>query len=805
MRQFFVVLFCISAFFVQAQTPDLNSVKESITTLADNFPQEKMYLHFDKPAYAPGETVWFKAYLATGVDPSNISKTLYIDFIDVSGKLLKHCIEPIYDASASGDFNVPLEYKNQTVFVKAYTRWMLNFDSTFFYRKPLQIVQAKPSLNKSINNIEKTEAKFLPEGGDLIDGIESKIAFKAVGFDGRPATIKGVVHNAAGQQVAEIKTEHDGMGSFLLTPKAGEVYTAKWKDASGNSYETILPDTKQYGATIQIKLQDKTRGFVIQRSQTAPDNFKKVYIAATMQQHLVYLAAANLADNFVTGGAIPVSELPSGILQVTLFDSAFNAVAERVTFINNNDYFFTPEAGFAQLGTDKRKPNTLVIDVPDTLATNLSVSVTDANVGIDSSDDIISRLLLTADLKGNIFHPSYYFKNDSNSLQQQLDLVMLTNGWRRIDWQNVVNNKWPVIKYVNDTEYINLSGKIFGATPQDLRQGAMIMLMTDNTGKKDSTRKLEQALIDANATFSKPDFILFDTTKVYYRVSGSESFANSSSVTFNNSMPSNKIVPWDTMHTIFFADTATENFRRRLAIQEMANQRMRLNATLQDVVVTTKAKSPMQVLDEKYTSGLFSSGDSYQFDLMTDPFSKSATDIFTYLQGKVAGLLISGGSGGSTPSVSWRGGTPSFYYNESPVDVSMLSTINVNDIAYVKVFRPPFFGTSSGGASGAIAVYTKKGGDVQQPDKGKGLPYKMIIGYTSQKEFYSPDYASFNTPADQDDMRTTLYWNPMILTTPENHSIRLHFYNNDFTQSFRVIVEGMRADGKLAHIEKVIE
>ena len=89
--------------------------------------------------------------------------------------------------------------------------------------------------------------------------------------------------------------------------------------------------------------------------------------------------------------------------------------------------------------------------------------------------------------------------------------------------------------------------------------------------------------------------------------------------------------------------------------------------------------------------------------------------------------------------------------------------------------------------------------------EGKGIPYKIIIGYTAQKEFYSPDYGTYNERNEEQDLRTTLYWAPMVLTTPDNNTVRLKFYNNDFTQSFRVIVEGMTTDGKLVHIEKVIE
>jgi hypothetical protein len=94
---------------------------------------------------------------------------------------------------------------------------------------------------------------------------------------------------------------------------------------------------------------------------------------------------------------------------------------------------------------------------------------------------------------------------------------------------------------------------------------------------------------------------------------------------------------------------------------------------------------------------------------------------------------------------------------------------------------------------------------VQQRDAGKGIPYKMIIGYTAPKEFYSPNYDTYNERNEEQDLRTTLYWAPMVLTTPTNNTVRLRFYNNDFTQSFRVIVEGITTDGKLTRVEKVIE
>ena len=138
-----------------------------------------------------------------------------------------------------------------------------------------------------------------------------------------------------------------------------------------------------------------------------------------------------------------------------------------------------------------------------------------------------------------------------------------------------------------------------------------------------------------------------------------------------------------------------------------------------------------------------------------------------------------------------------------PVDADMVSNLNVTDIAYVKVLRPPFMG-SSNGANGAIAIYSRRGGDRPQ-EPGKGLSNNTVTGYNSMREFYSPNYGTFDTKNDQRDVRSTLYWNPQVFTTRQNNKVTLTFYNNDISGAFRVIIEGMTRDGRLAHVESIME
>ena len=118
--------------------------------------------------------------------------------------------------------------------------------------------------------------------------------------------------------------------------------------------------------------------------------------------------------------------------------------------------------------------------------------------------------------------------------------------------------------------------------------------------------------------------------------------------------------------------------------------------------------------------------------------------------------------------------------------------------------RPPFLGAGADGAGGAIAIYLRKGADMPSTP-GSGLSNNSVTGYTPIKQFYVPDYAIINPEDDKQDNRTTLFWAPEIITEPGSNKATITFYNNDVTNAFRVIIEGMTKDGKLTHFEKVLE
>jgi hypothetical protein len=133
-------------------------------------------------------------------------------------------------------------------------------------------------------------------------------------------------------------------------------------------------------------------------------------------------------------------------------------------------------------------------------------------------------------------------------------------------------------------------------------------------------------------------------------------------------------------------------------------------------------------------------------------------------------------------------------------------SLNIRDIAMVKVFRPPFFGSFGGGGSGAIAIYTKKGGDsrADNNNSSKGMPSSILTGFTRFKEFYNPQYDNLNENPETD-IRSTLYWNPYVMTNKKSPRFRIQFFNNDISKKLQIVLEGVTADGRMARVVKILE
>jgi hypothetical protein len=378
---------------------------------------------------------------------------------------------------------------------------------------------------------------------------------------------------------------------------------------------------------------------------------------------------------------------------------------------------------------------------------------------------------------------------------------MLTHGWRRFKWEDLAQGKTPVIKYPL-TNYLSLNAEVLGVVSSKIaRDESMNVIFQD----KDSATNMLTVPYINNGKFSLSGLIFYDTAKAYYQFNTNRDLSNQAAVIFKNGLyvAPKKLKPFNMTMPVWSPDDSSLIRKSQQVYVEIArihSQDKRVQ-NLAAVTVRRRVKSDKEKLDEEYASGLFSGGNSTIFDLMNNT-GYGAQDIFSYLQGKVAGLQVT--INGPTPSLSWRGSTPVVYLNEMQTDPSQVKNININEIAMVKVFSPGSGGGISSSGGGVIAVYTKKGKDRKADPSIKGLEMARIPGYTATREFYSPDYL-INPEPETDDIRTTLYWNPYVLGSSKEKKFSFTFYNSDVTHHIRIILEGIDDNGKLVHVEKTID
>ncbi len=769
---------------------------------AERFPQEKLYLQFDKKAYNPGERIWYKAYLFSGFDPSPYSKNFYAELYDASGNLILRNTAPIVESTAIGSFDLPATFEGTRIHIKAYTTWMLNFDTTFIYTKDLRIIGSSQD-TATHGDPSPVTIHFFPEGGDMVAGIENNVAFKAEDAFGQPKKISGILYDQTGKTILNFSTALNGMGKFLLVPEKQDVFYAVWREEKGTEHRTDLPAVRSSGIALRILNAGKKLIFSVSRPAESLANLQ-VVIIAHMNQQMVYKAIVNLKDVLMSGGNIPTQDLPTGILQITAFDVNQVPLAERVCFVNNHEFSFDGKVNMSAKSLHKRGRNVVDIELMDTLKSNLSIAVTDAEVDGNRPGDnnIITGLLFTGDLRGYVKNPYYYFQNDSDSLIQQLDLVMLTHGWRRFKWEDLAKGKVPVIKYPIEN-YLSLNAEVLGVVSSRIAKDESLNVIFQN---KDSATNMLTIPYVNNGKFSISGLVFYDTAKAYYMFNTNRNLSNEAAVIIKNGLYQGvkKQRPFNMTMPVWSPDDSSLIRKSQQIYEEVAklNFRNKKEQNLAEVTVRARMKSDKSKLDEEYASGLFSGGNATIFDLTTDATAYGSMDIFTYLQGRVAGLQII--TAGATPSLSWRGGTPSIYLNEMQSDPNSMKNINVSDIAMVKVFSPGSAAGLSGGGGGVIAVYTKKGRDRKPDPSIKGLDMARVPGYNAVREFYSPDYL-INPEPETDDVRTTLFWNPYMLGSKKERKFSFVFYNSDVTHRIRIILEGINENGKILHIEKMVE
>lgn len=792
--------FCLVLVFV-FQKGNTQVYDSTLTIYDEQYPHEKMHMQLDRTMYNVGETLFYKLYILLGTEWTNISKNVYVDFYDHNGNFLKETVAPLFQSSAKGSYEVPKDYKGSFIHVKAYTRWMLNDDSVFLYERNIPINIALEG-NQKITKSQITRVETFPEGGVLVNDLKSKVAFKATNSAGSPVFIKGFLINNKNKVLDTLKVAHDGMGTFKLKPIAGENYALNWTDENGQKGTTPIMQALASGVVMNVTMDNEKAYVTVERSFDVPDNFKKMKMLVHQNQHIIYKVDFKGEDRIAQKAGLPIDELPTGIVQISLFTNDWLPIAERIILVNNRLHEFNAQVSIQIANLNKRGKNVLDLYVKDTTTANMSMSITDASVVTPEQQSIYSDFLLSNDIKGRVYNPAYYFSSDADSVAAHLDLVMLTNGWRKFDWEKIKNGVLPKQVYPVETDLMKVTGKVYASAGARVNDDLLLNLIIL---RKDSSKKLMFLPVDKNGIFEDKTAYFYDTSKIFYSING-KSKNNSYVIHFDNGLLNQSLKKINLGPDSFLNNWSDSLARTRLnsILLEQERQRKLLETmTLSEVVVKSRTKSPTQILDEKYATGFFSGGDGISFDLSSDANMIASIDILTYLQAKVPGLSIT--LGGSQPTATWRGSNTDFFLDEINTTIDQVQSIPINNISYIKAMRPPFFGAMGGGSGGAIAIYTKRGTNNRGGNvNSKGMEYSVLGGYSVFKEFYNPNY---DKPAEnfEVDNRATLYWNPYLLTNKKSSRIRIEFFNNDISKKLQIVLEGINANGRLARVVKYIE
>ncbi|MBS1521407.1 MAG: hypothetical protein JST50_10450, partial [Bacteroidetes bacterium] len=227
-----VSLFCLSTFSAHGQSANdnLKTIVSKLKSFTTTHNAEKVYLHFDKPYYATGDTIYFKSYVTLGEKHqlTDLSGVLHVDLINPNNKVEQGIKLPVVNGLAWGDFILADTLAPGNYRIRAYTRWMLNDGNLFEQTIPVGSVhtQKVPENSTAKAVIAKPDLQFFPESGQLIAGLPARVAFKAIGVNGLGIGVKGSVSDNTGKMICQLESSHWGMGSFSFTPEAGKSYKA---------------------------------------------------------------------------------------------------------------------------------------------------------------------------------------------------------------------------------------------------------------------------------------------------------------------------------------------------------------------------------------------------------------------------------------------------------------------------------------------------------------------------------------------------------------------------------------------------
>ena len=819
MKRIVFLLLLVNLFVNAQETFTLDAIQNHFLQQMALFPQEKIHVHTDRQMYIPGERIWFKVYVVDAflhLSPT-YSQYAYIELINSSDSLIHRVMVTLDENKLLHGYIFLSELIPEGDYtLRAYTRYIENQGDDYFFKKNIHIgnliSQNRTSLDKeNINRIRADyDVTFYPEGGNLPEGITSRVAFKALNQQGTSEVITGSIVDKGGNRVvSDIRTVYAGMGSFSFVPEQQQEYYLLSKSSGGQEKRFRLP-TAQKTFSVSTSYRNSRHFIQVNKSPDIPE--QPLYLLVHCKGEIFYFDSWYYQGEFIS---FSVDQLPSGIIQVVLFDEQMNPISERLIFNKNEEqtqFVFSTDKPY--YSTREKVTSEIFLTDMDgiTLAGNLSIAITDnTDIAIDSLNTITSSLLLTSELRGSIESPSYYLRNDRNA-EYALDHLMMTHGWRRYNIAEVVKGI-----YMHPTTEYELAKQITGKVQTPLLARPVAngeVSYFSNDGEYDDTVTSSEGIFNFALHYA-------DSTQFFIQSKNQRGREGVEIIVYPEQFPKVKyapqslsLLPPEMEQGNSFSDN-TIDFLKKAEQRALYDDDVRV-INLEEVVISAKR---IEKRDEIRLMNPINALSSMTVYRETSEYNHTASNVTNLLYG-ISGVTIRpdgkiflrradesliGEGPEPLPIVLIDGMRMDWDDTLYTIWDSPLEKVNINDVETIDIFiggKAAIFGAGSSG--GAISITTKKPNLNIDRTEGTNTTFIAPLGYQKPVEFYAPKYDTpemrlFSIP----DYRTTIFWKPDLIVSDYGKA-SFEFYTADFPTTYSVVIEGLSEEGDIIrHIETI--
>jgi len=784
-------------------------IEENFTTQLEVYPQEKIHLHTDRDFYVPGEKIWFKAYVVEAhshLHPT-YSQYVYVELISPENTIVNRVMIRQTDGIFHGHLPITESIPEGNYTLRAYTRYMENLGDDYFFKKNIRIgnlVSAKKKLPQTIS-MEKDDfdVSFFPEGGNLLEGIFCKVAFKALNKNGYAETVSGKLVDETGEELASVETYYAGMGIIGFVPESGKRIYLKCSNANGLEKQFELPQPEPIAYSLTISLRGNRFLISVQKSINAPDI--PLYLLSHCRGKILYCSEWDKNRSFIL---FHQEQLPAGVIQFVLFDQQMYPLSERLVFNKNDDVVAKVEFRTDKEAYEKREKAISILSLSDfSDYAHFSVAITDdKDIAIDETTTVFSSLLLSSELKGYIENSAYYLQ-DNNESNTALDYLMMTHGWRRYNVPELMmgNIKSPQIPFQIAHE---ITGRVIGLLSSNPVAESEVIIMSKE-GETTVT------FTDKEGFFAFHDFNIPDSARYLIQALSRNRRGNAANVALEvdqESFPELVYAPQRRLPESLQIKSDTISESDAVSFLEKADQRAKFDEDmwtiqLEEVAITAqrarvKGNDPrltsiIPFVDKTITKETIEKyASTYVADLLPIAGYRVLDNGELMIKNmKVQPVVIIDGI-----EQRWPDKEKLDHKSESPVEripVNLIESIEV-----VKGQSAVVFG--SRGVHGAIIITTKIGSSSLSGRKNNQSMYAPL-GYQKPVEFYSPKYETQQSKFSAiPDYRTTIFWKPDLVISDETEEASFEFFTSDFKTTYSVVIEGLTSDGRIIRkVEKI--